>query len=561
MDQNLEALLHFQGPVFPEKELNEVFENIDHYVPELVRIFERTEDEWRSVFREDPKYQLHVCAVVLLAAARVKEVLPGLARFVTFSSELMGEPFYSLLLEKLPAILASLAKGDPSISCQLIEDTELDSFIRERALHSLVSMWVIDELERDWIIAYLKELYDGKLEKEADYVWDGLQLCSLLVFAKELLPQMKEAAKYCSDEPPFDIEKVSELLMGEDQEEHLDRVRHDLEFQLLTDPVDVLTDYHYYSQLDSDFINSIAYYDGYFPDAELHAIAFNIEKFIPYLLKSLRGTNEVWRELHTSEPDYRLPIYAMYLLAFAREKEAYPLIYEFCQMDAALLDDILGDLITEDLPSILASVSCGDPSLICELVENSSCNQFARSAALYALVILYAKDELDRHWLINYFKELFTSKLEREYNDVWDGLISLCAEIYADELYDLMISAYEHPGPDDQMMNIEDINIAFARTKNEALSELRNDRFMTLMEHPVLRLSEMSPVLDMEQLLTDEDFDLQDDDTQSLSDDNEDFDNEEKVLQMPIIKPPKIGRNEPCPCGSGKKYKKCCLNK
>lgn len=23
----------------------------------------------------------------------------------------------------------------------------------------------------------------------------------------------------------------------------------------------------------------------------------------------------------------------------------------------------------------------------------------------------------------------------------------------------------------------------------------------------------------------------------------------------------KIGRNEPCYCGSGKKYKKCCLNK
>jgi uncharacterized protein YecA (UPF0149 family) len=24
---------------------------------------------------------------------------------------------------------------------------------------------------------------------------------------------------------------------------------------------------------------------------------------------------------------------------------------------------------------------------------------------------------------------------------------------------------------------------------------------------------------------------------------------------------PKVGRNEPCPCGSGKKYKKCCLDK
>jgi hypothetical protein len=28
------------------------------------------------------------------------------------------------------------------------------------------------------------------------------------------------------------------------------------------------------------------------------------------------------------------------------------------------------------------------------------------------------------------------------------------------------------------------------------------------------------------------------------------------------IKPAiKVGRNDPCPCGSGKKYKKCCLNK
>ncbi|MEQ1674882.1 MAG: SEC-C metal-binding domain-containing protein [Candidatus Nitrotoga sp.] len=30
----------------------------------------------------------------------------------------------------------------------------------------------------------------------------------------------------------------------------------------------------------------------------------------------------------------------------------------------------------------------------------------------------------------------------------------------------------------------------------------------------------------------------------------------------PYIRPePKIGRNDPCPCGSGKKYKKCCLAK
>lgn len=29
--------------------------------------------------------------------------------------------------------------------------------------------------------------------------------------------------------------------------------------------------------------------------------------------------------------------------------------------------------------------------------------------------------------------------------------------------------------------------------------------------------------------------------------------------QQPFVRQnPKIGRNDPCPCGSGKKYKKCC---
>lgn len=35
----------------------------------------------------------------------------------------------------------------------------------------------------------------------------------------------------------------------------------------------------------------------------------------------------------------------------------------------------------------------------------------------------------------------------------------------------------------------------------------------------------------------------------------------EFMLSKTVIKEAKIGRNDPCPCDSGKKYKKCCLNK
>jgi uncharacterized protein YecA (UPF0149 family) len=46
---------------------------------------------------------------------------------------------------------------------------------------------------------------------------------------------------------------------------------------------------------------------------------------------------------------------------------------------------------------------------------------------------------------------------------------------------------------------------------------------------------------------------------------NEIYERYEKPHLMPLPrgggKSRKVGRNDPCPCGSGKKYKKCCLGK
>ncbi len=43
--------------------------------------------------------------------------------------------------------------------------------------------------------------------------------------------------------------------------------------------------------------------------------------------------------------------------------------------------------------------------------------------------------------------------------------------------------------------------------------------------------------------------------------DDENYDTDYQEYQEPFVREGrKIGRNEPCPCGSGKKYKKCCLN-
>ena len=42
---------------------------------------------------------------------------------------------------------------------------------------------------------------------------------------------------------------------------------------------------------------------------------------------------------------------------------------------------------------------------------------------------------------------------------------------------------------------------------------------------------------------------------------NDDYDEQSPSLDAAVRETQKIGRNAPCPCGSGRKYKRCCLKK
>ena len=45
---------------------------------------------------------------------------------------------------------------------------------------------------------------------------------------------------------------------------------------------------------------------------------------------------------------------------------------------------------------------------------------------------------------------------------------------------------------------------------------------------------------------------------ESILDEEDEFDDDDYYPETFVRAAPKIGRNEPCPCGSGKKYKRCC---
>ena len=102
-------------------------------------------------------------------------------------------------------------------------------------------------------------------------------------------------------------------------------------------------------------------------------------------------------------------------------------------------------------------------------------------------------------------------------------------------------------------------NLLYIKRKYPALYDFFKDLFNTLQkpyEAAKMGKAKFKQIqINSEAMRIFREMEADDDDTEDYWD--EDWDDYPK--QMPYVREtPKIGRNDPCPCGSGKKYKKCC---
>jgi len=147
---------------------------------------------------------------------------------------------------------------------------------------------------------------------------------------------------------------------------------------------------------------------GTFPGKAIEEAVANKERITPELLRIIEEASQNVQELVYQE-GYMAHIYAMYLLAQFQEERAYPLIVNFFSIPGEITLDLTGDVVTEDLGRILASVCHGDTSLMKQLVENEDANEYVRDAALKGLLILVAVGEKSREEIIAYYQSLFSS--------------------------------------------------------------------------------------------------------------------------------------------------------
>lgn len=193
---------------------------------------------------------------------------------------------------------------------------------------------------------------------------------------------------------------------------------------------------------------------------------------------------------------------------------------------------------------------------------NRSAYDFCRWAAATALVYAVIDGMANREAVLEFFSTLFTGQEAEADSAFWDGLASSIYHLYPEELMGAIEKAYADDLISPGMIGPKDFERTLALGKEKTLQRTRTDMKQRMKDNIHDEMSWWacftSPSVD---LRPKESFDGQ---TQQKS--KPEKQKQAKPLQQakpsqsqPARSTPKVGRNAPCPCGSGKKYKKCCL--
>ncbi|GJE16856.1 DUF1186 domain-containing protein [Methylobacterium marchantiae] len=222
-----------------------------------------------------------------------------------------------------------------------------------------------------------------------------------------------------------------------------------------------------------------------------------------------------------------LLFWGLHVLGTARETRVFaPLMRLLQRQDADTLDALLGDALTTTMAKVIVSVFDGDVEPIQALLLDSTVDGFARNEVFAALAYLTQTGRIDRNRTHDLLVRFDDKRAAVEGDVAWVGWEETIALLgFAD--------------------------LAMRSTVARADGRLTDEFSDAQWFHTTLRRATAKPA-DLQR------FDPRDYGT--FDDPIADLSWTAEGAGLPVRNPVKIGRNDPCPCGSGKKYKKCCLS-
>src|SRR5712691_1576675 len=245
------------------------------------------------------------------------------------------------------------------------------------------------------------------------------------------------------------------------------------------------------------------------------------------------------------------PIFFIFhMLGSWREQSAYrPLARLLCCPEEDI-EQALSDCTTETCHRVMAAVFDGDPRPLYEVILDPEANQFVRSRMCETLAMVTLRGELPREEAARFFAAGFTDIKPEMDCFVWNGWQSAIAALGLEELRPLVKQAFERGFVDPMWLGFEHFeqDLRAATEHPDAPPWLDDDEY-ALFGDAVEEFSKwycFSPRYEEDRRRA-----------AAASAKTVRWDTIQAQATNPFRH---VGRNDPCPCGSGKKFKKCCLD-
>ena len=239
-------------------------------------------------------------------------------------------------------------------------------------------------------------------------------------------------------------------------------------------------------------------------------------------------------------------VFIYHLLAEWRETSAYRPMARLFQRDPEFLDAILGDAITETTDRVMLGLFDGDLEPLFEIIRNRKADSFLRGEMFDAITLVTLRAPALRPQVKTFLEAFHDASGAETGEEIWWAWAQSMGVLGFDDMVSKVRAVFErgwitpdHTAYADfehvmQTNRSADSASGFAadyqnRPITDTVAELKG--WYCFSPEYLARQSRVQPLA-----LT----------------------NPELFAPEPIPAERKPGRNDPCPCGSGKKFKKCC---
>jgi hypothetical protein len=286
--------------------------------------------------------------------------------------------------------------------------------------------------------------------------------------------------------------------------------------------------------------------DDMFPKAAMAAAREDRETMVPIFVDLItRLADQNRSPMNDDDVTALVPVFHM--LGEFREPRAYRPVLQLLRQPEGTLSYLLGDTVTETSFLVVAGTFDGDLQPLFEAIEDPEAYDFARCALMHALVKISQLHPDHRATIESYFRTFRSRRPDVPAEEVLIGWMDAIANLGLEDMTEEVRTAFEIGLiPSDycdfdyfleDLLNTRDAGGAPANRRyqksliTDAIDELSawhgySDAFFAELKKYRARNVLRTP-------LTTETF---------------------------THETPPVGRNDPCPCGSGRKFKKCCLH-